>query len=211
MKMKISYPLLVPVLFATAAFCTPVFADTLAPFAKERFQIRVRAIDVIPQESSTLNIAGDVRASNQVTPEVDLSYFFTDHISAEVIAATSKHTIKHSSGAKLGTSWALPPTVTMQYHFTPQKAFSPYVGAGLNYTVFYNDKAAAGFTNLNMHGGMGYAVQAGADYWLGKHWGINFDVKKIFLNTDATLNDKTIRADVDLDPWVVGAGVSYRF
>ena len=104
-----------------------------------------------------------------------------------------------------------PPTLTMQYHFTPDSSFSPYLGAGLNYSMFYNENAATGFSNLDVKGGVGYALQAGADYWINENWGLNLDVKKIYLNIDAKLNDGAVRADVDLDPWVVGAGVSYRF
>jgi outer membrane protein len=179
--------------------------------ARERFQIRGRAIGVIPQESSWVNIGGDIKAGNDFVPEVDFTYFFTDNIAAELIAATSKHKFTHSGGSNLGTAWALPPTLTLQYHFMPHQAFSPYLGAGLNYTVFYNEKAAAGFTDFDVGNGVGWALQAGADYWINQNWGVNVDVKKIFVNVDASLNNGTINGDVDVDPWVVGAGVSYRF
>jgi outer membrane protein len=180
-------------------------------WAKENWQIRVRAIDVIPDVDSSVNIGGEVDADNAVVPELDISYFFTDHIAAELILATSKHDMDYTGNVDLGDAMILPPTLTLQYHFTPDQAFSPYVGAGVNYSMFYNEDAAAGFTDLNVDNGFGLALQAGFDYWLDEHWGLNADVKKIFLNVDATLNNGAIRADVDLDPWVVGAGVSYRF
>lgn len=180
-------------------------------WAKENWQIRMRAIDVIPDVDSSVNIGGEVDADNAVVPELDISYFFTDHIAAELILATSKHDMDYTGNVDLGDAMILPPTLTLQYHFTPDQAFSPYVGAGVNYSMFYNEDAAAGFTDLNVDNGFGLALQAGFDYWLDEHWGLNADVKKIFLNVDATLNNGAIRADVDLDPWVVGAGVSYRF
>ncbi len=99
--------------------------------SKDRFQIRLRAIDVVPDVSSTVNIGGDVDASNKVAPEVDLTYFITDHIAAELIAATSKHEIDYTGNVSLGDSWILPPTLTLQYHFTPDSKFSPYLGAGV--------------------------------------------------------------------------------
>ena len=105
----------------------------------------------------------------------------------------------------------MPPTVTLQYHFTPQNTFSPYVGAGVNYSYFYGEETGTGFTDLEVEGGFGVALQAGTDIWLNENWGLNLDVKKIFLNIDGKLNDGAIRADIDLDPWIVGAGVSYRF
>ena len=144
-------------------------------------------------------------------PTLGFTYFLTDHISAELIAATTRHKLTHSSGADLGKTWVLPPTLTLQYHFTPDRAFSPYIGAGLNYTMFYSEDTAAGFTDLDVEGGVGYALQVGADYWLNDNWGLNLDVKKLFLNADASLNNGAITADVDLDPWLIGAGVSYRF
>jgi outer membrane protein len=189
---------------------TPAFAQSDL-LSKDRFQVRVRALGVLPDESSSVNIGGEVKVSNTVVPEIDLTYFLTDHIAAELIAATTHHKLSHSSGADLGETWVLPPTLTLQYHFTPDQAFSPYVGAGLNYTMFYNEDTAAGFTNLKVDSGVGYALQAGADYWLDDHWGLNLDVKKLFLNVDAELNNGAVKADVDLDPWLIGAGVSYRF
>lgn len=179
--------------------------------AKEHFQVRARAIGVMPDEKTSVNIGGTTQVDNAVVPEVDLSYFFTPHIAAELIAATSKHTINYNHTTKLGDAWVLPPTLTVQYHFTPDSKFSPYVGAGLNYSFFYGEDTATGFNNLQVEGGLGYALQAGADYWLNDHWGVNADVKKLWLNVDGKLNNGAITTNIDLDPWIVGVGVSYRF
>lgn len=186
-------------------------ADGAGLFNKENLLLRVRAIDIAPSDTSTVNIGGDANVGNSVVPEFDISYFFTKNIAAELILATARHDLTYTGGVDLGKTMILPPTLTVQYHFTPEGSFSPYLGAGLNYSMFYNENAANGFTDLNVKGGVGYALQAGADYWINDNWGLNVDVKKIFLNVDATLNNGAIKADVDLDPWVVGAGVSYRF
>lgn len=178
---------------------------------KKRFQVRLRAIDVIPDESSSVNIGGHVYADYAVVPEVDLTYFITPNIAAELIAATSKHDVEYTGNTPLGDAWILPPTITLQYHFTPDNAFSPYIGAGLNYSVFYAEDTAAGFTDLDVGNGVGVALQAGTDYWVNKNWGFNLDVKKLWLNVDASLNNGAIQADIDMDPWIVGAGVAYRF
>lgn len=181
------------------------------PLAKERFEVRARVIGVLPDVSSDVNIGGKVDATNAVAPEFDVSYYFTPHISAELIAATTQHKVTYNGDTSLGKTWILPPTVTAQYHFLPDSAFNPYVGAGLNYSMFYGENSASGFNSLKIDGGVGYALQAGADYWVDKHWGLNLDVKKLFLNVDAKLNHGSIRSDIDLDPWIVGAGVAYRF
>ncbi|MCC7305119.1 MAG: OmpW family protein [Alphaproteobacteria bacterium] len=195
----------------------PVFAfpasarDLGETWSKERFQIRVRAIDVQPDVESSVNIGGEVDADYAIVPEVDFTYYFTPSIAAELIAATSKHDIDYNSNTDLGSAWVLPPTLTLQYHFMPDSAFSPYVGAGVNYSIFYGEDTATGFTSLEVDNGWGPALQVGADYWLNDHWGLNLDLKKIWLNVDAELNSGGIQADIDMDPWVIGAGVSYRF
>ncbi len=204
----------IPVIFAVFfLLCSTVSqaAEFSDYFAKERFQLRLRALGVLPQEESDVNIGGDINVGNAITPEIDLTYFFTPHIAAEIIAGTTKHSLSHTSGASLGETWILPPTVTLQYHFTPDNNFSPYVGAGVNYSIFYHENTASGFSDLNIDNAFGPALQAGFDYWISENWGVNFDVKKIWLNVDASLNNGAIKADVDLDPWLVGAGISYRF
>lgn len=148
---------------------------------------------------------------NAITPELDLTYFITNHLALEAIVATAQHEIIYTGDINLGNTWILPPTVTLQNHFTPQDTFSPYVGAGVNYSYFYGEETGTCFTDLEVDGGFGVALQAGTDIWLNEHWGLNLDVKKLFLNIDGKLNDGAIRADIDLDPWIVGGGVSYRF
>ncbi|MCM2344665.1 MAG: outer membrane beta-barrel protein [Alphaproteobacteria bacterium] len=195
-------------LFSPAA---PVFAETNSVWDKENWQFRLRAIGVLPDEDSTVNIGGEASVGDAFVPEFDISYFFTKNIAAELILATAQHQVNYTGDVNLGDTMILPPTLALQYHFTPESRFSPYVGAGLNYSIFYGEDSGTGFTDLDVDGGLGYALQAGFDYWLTDNWGVNVDVKKIYLNIDAELNGGTIRADVDLDPWIVGTGVSYRF
>lgn len=173
--------------------------------------MRIRAIDVIPDVSSHVNIGGEVDAEPSLVPELDISYFLTPHVALELIAATSRHDVDYTGDVDLGTAWALPPTLTLQYHFMPDSTLSPYVGAGVNYSIFYGEDTAAGFRDFDVGNGPGLALQAGSDYWLNEHWGLNVDVKKLWMNVDATLNNGAIRADIDMDPWIAGAGVAYRF
>lgn len=107
------------------------------------FMVRVRGVGVLPGDSnsSISTIGGHVSATDTAVPELDFSYFFTDHLATELILATSQHTLRASGTAAgsfdVGTVWALPPTLTLQYHFLPHEAFSPYVGAGVNATVWW--------------------------------------------------------------------------
>lgn len=183
-------------------------------FAKERFQIRGRIIGVLPDGDGIVTgttLGTDV--DNAYVPEVDLTYFLTNNVSLELIAATAEHTIKAGDNV-LGDTWILPPTLTLQYHFMPDSQFSPYVGAGLNYSLFYGESDKSGFTNLDVDGGVGYAVQAGFDYWLDDNWGVNFDVKYVDLDVDVDVMSGSTPLsanDVDLDPFIIGLGVSYKF
>ena len=181
--------------------------------------VRVRALGVVPDEndSNITVIGGELDASNTLVPELDFSYFFTDNIAAELILATTPHNISASRTSlgkvDVGDVWLLPPTLTLQYHPFPKSRFSPYVGAGLNLTLFYAEDAAGGtvrslsFDNFSV----GFAAQAGLDYQINDRWSINLDIKKVFIEAEAELNGGAIAGQVDLDPWLFGIGVGYKF
>lgn len=186
--------------------------------AANTLMIRLRAIGVIPLDSSSSIsvIGGHVHASAQAAPELDFSYFVTDNIAFELIAATTRHSVSATGtvlgNVAVGTVWALPPTLTVQYHFFPHERFSPYVGVGINATFFYASHAAGTpVTQVAFSNNVGAAVQAGFDYNFAGHWFANFDVKQIFLNTTASINGGAIKAHTALNPLVVGAGIGYRF
>lgn len=202
---------------AQAAFIAPAMADEhLGSWdSKERFQFRLRAIGIFPDKGGDTSIGGNTEADNAVVPEFDITYFFTKNIAAELILATSPHDVKardtSSGDLDLGETMLLPPTLTLQYHFTPDEKFSPYIGAGVNYSITYSEKDGNDTNKLDADNGFGVALQAGADYWLNDNWGLNLDVKKLWVDVDADINGGAITGNVDLDPWIVGAGVSYRF
>ncbi|MGB4056894.1 MAG: OmpW family protein [Alphaproteobacteria bacterium] len=179
------------------------------------WEFRLRGIAVLPDDGGHTTIGGEPDAQNAVVPEFDISYFFTDNIAAELILATSPHDVKLKGSTlgdlDLGSTWVLPPTLTLQYHFCPDKQFSPYVGAGVNYTLPYAEDNGASVTDLEVDGSFGWALQAGADYWLNDNWGVNFDVKKVYVDVDAKVNGGTVTGEVELDPWIIGTGVAYRF
>jgi outer membrane protein len=181
---------------------------------KSPWQVRVRLIDVAPEESSTVSIGGEAKVDTAIVPELDITYFFNDNFSAELILATTKHDVTAEGTAlgdlSLGDTWVLPPTLTLQYHLNPHGTIRPYVGAGVNYTIFYNHDAGDVET-IDYENGFGLALQAGTDIAIDDHWAFNLDVKKIWLSTDVEINGGAVTADVDLDPWVFGAGFTYRF
>ena len=180
--------------------------------------VRARAVHINPADKSTANAAvglatDAVTVGSKTIPEIDISYFFTPNISAELILTyPQKHDV-FLDGEKIGTFKHLPPTLTAQYHFMPAAQFSPYVGAGVNFTSISktNLTAGAGGPALGLeHHSWGFALQAGVDYKIDKNWSLNLDIKKIQIRSDLNLNGNTI-STLKVDPLLVGAGVGYRF
>ncbi len=204
---------------ATAAILVGI-ASTASAMEAGNFVVRGRALVVAPQEDATIGGTGGITGNsisidNSVVPEVDFSYFFTKNIAAEVIAGVTPHDVKakgtSAGDLDLGSVWLLPPTVMVQYHFDEMNKFKPYVGAGLNYTVFFNDDAGSSINNIEYGNSFGGALEVGMDYMLDDHWMLNADVKKVWINSDVSINNSSVTADVDINPWLVGVGVGYKF
>lgn len=184
-----------------------------------KWQFRLRGIVVTPDESADIEaIGGDVSISTAFVPELDISYFFNENWSLELILATTKHDVEavgtEVGDIDLGHVWLLPPTLTGQYHFTGSN-FVPYLGAGVNLTLFYGVDEGPVADDIDYDTALGFALQGGFDFMLNDKWFLNVDVKKLFLNTDATVNattalDATVVADVDINPWIFGFGVGVK-
>lgn len=212
--------------YLTAAALAAVVAATPAQAEQGDWLLRGRAIMVAPNDSSSGIKPSfpneEVSVSTSFAPEVDISYFVTDNIALELIAATTKHDINGKGALKpigeLADTWVLPPTLTVQYHFAPKAKVRPYVGVGLNYTLFYSEdassdlNAAIGDTDVDLDSSFGYALQAGVDFDLNEKIFLNFDVKYIDMDTDAKLTTGALenRVKVSIDPIVVGVGVGIK-
>lgn len=188
-------------------------------FAKDAgdIRLRMRGIGFITDTSGTTDaLGGDARTSNDYVPEFDITYFFTKNIAAELIAATTKHRVyvDNSTAGRLdlGSVRALPPVLTLQWHFNPDGQWSPYVGAGINYTITYAASTGPSVTDVKYSNEFGYAFQAGLDYEIDEKWSLNMDVKKVFVDTDIVANGGGVNAKgTNLDPWVIGFGFGYTF
>lgn len=206
-------------LAALAATITmPTFAG-----AKEEgdLLIRARAIYITPDESATISlIGGDASIGNEVTVELDFSYFIRDNIAVELILATSKHSVSAIGTAlgdlDLGSVWLLPPTLSLQYHLQPKQQFSPYVGISANLTLFHSVNDGPVADNVKYDAAIGYGLQAGVDYRIGEGTYINLDIKRLWLSTDVTIDATTaagaiVAADVKINPWIFGIGIGKTF
>ena len=191
--------------------------------------VRGRIISVDPQDdSSTVSIdGGSVAASgasvnSDIMPEVDFTYMLDPHWGLELILAYTDHEVDASGSLsglnQIAETKVLPPTLTLQYHFAPTSNVRPYVGAGINYTHFFDSKVKGALdtpgSDIDIDDSWGLAAQAGVDIDLNDTWFVNFDVKYIDIDADAHIKDSIaadIKVDIDVDPIVWGIGIGRVF
>ena len=217
--MKTSTRLLLAVMgFAALGATSATAADLGGPSLKDTpvydsgagWMVRGRMLWVVPQ--ADMNVVGsDLSISNEVVPELDISYFFNRNFAVELILGTTKHSVTDNNdalkaGKDLGNVWLLPPTLTLQYHFDLNSTIKPYIGAGVNYTIFYGEEGTIK-TLGGLDNSFGWAAQAGVDIKIAGPWHANIDIKKLWLNTDVG----NTGVKVDVDPWIVGVGLGYKF
>lgn len=199
--------------FVLATLAALTLAGTAqAQAVQEPWLVRVRAVhlDAANKDSTGLGLA----INNKTIPEVDISYFFTPNIAAElVLTYPQKHDLK-AGGAKIGSLKHLPPTLSLQYHFAPTASVRPYVGAGLNYTRFSSvNFAPAVVTALApsiKKNSYGLSLQVGADIELAKNLYLNVDLKKVQIDTTVYSKGQSA-GKFKVDPLLVGVGLGWRF
>jgi outer membrane protein len=208
-----------------------------AAFANQAGDILIRggATMVSPDSGKSPILLGG-SADNGMSLSVDdntqlglnFVYFFDSNWAIELLAATpfthdvTIHDPKGTlgvDGAKLAEVSHLPPTLSALYYFDTGTALKPYVGAGLNYTIFFDEEFEAapkslGLSNLELDGSFGYSVQVGADYEIDKNWSVNVSARYIDINTDVTFDvggDPIGSSSVDVDPMVYSVMLGYTF
>jgi outer membrane protein len=190
-----------------AAIATALLTVLPAHAEKGDWLVRARALYIDPSASSS---ALNLDVSTQWTPEIDFSYFVTRNVAFELILATQRHQVT-AGGVDIGSVKHLPPTLTLQYHLMPEQTFRPYVGAGINYTRFYDINLSGGTVTVDRNS-WGGALQVGFDYGLNKNMFLNFDIKKIWIDTDVKVaSTGAFAADLKIDPLIVGVGLGWKF
>lgn len=214
-----------------------------ASAASANLSVNVGAITVAPDDSSSsLNVvekvAGLPANSTQVAVDdntqlgLTIDYKFNQNWTAELIAATPfSHdiSVKGSAidGLDLGNTKQLPPTLLAQYHFNTGNNFDPFVGLGVNYTKFFNEKPSAALVStlqalkvtkasddvdLKLKASWGLALQAGFNYKLSDNWGLHAVVTHMDIDTtgEVRVNDAVIQSvNVQIDPLVYMVGVRW--
>ncbi|MEF7615124.1 OmpW family outer membrane protein [Aquincola sp. MAHUQ-54] len=149
----------------------------------------------------------DLSLKNKTFPEVDVTYFFTPNIAAElVLTYPQKHDLR-AGGSKIGSLKHLPPTLSLQYHFTGM-GWRPYVGAGINYTRFSSVDLPPG-VRIDKNS-WGLALGAGFDVPMGNGWLVNVDLKKVQIRTDVSAAGAKL-GEFKADPLLFSVGFGKRF
>jgi len=187
-------------------------ALSLNAMAEENpWMVRVRATNLNWDNGQTAIVAAaDIKAKNTTIPEFDVSYFFTKNIAAELVLTYPQRVNVSEGSTGIGYVRALPPTLLAQYHFDAIGPVKPYVGAGVNYTIFSRRESLVGGAAAVDNASVGYALQAGADYMLNKNWGINLDVKYISMKTGVKIGG-AYSGNLNLSPVATSVGVTYKF
>lgn len=195
-----------------AALCgtaAPAFAQSAGDWT-----FAVGAHQVVPR-SDNGSVAGgtlDVDVGNDVKPTLTAEYFIRDNLGIEILASWPfQHDIAIKGLGTVGTTKHLPPTVSLQYHFGQGRA-KPFIGAGLNYTLFFseNGKGALAGSDLELDPSWGLAAHAGIDFAIGERGALRLDARWIDIDTDVKLDGSDI-GTVEIDPFVYGVAYVWRF
>ncbi len=223
MKLKKNIASLLTALAVTATV-TPVMAYEAGDII-----VRGRIISVNPQDDSnnisitgTSQIGSGATVNSDIMPELDFTYMLDPHWGLELILAYTEHEVdaRGTLGSlnQIAETKVLPPTLTLQYHFSPSSNIRPYIGAGINYTHFFDSEVKGTLdtsgSDIDIDDSWGLAAQAGVDIDIDDTWFVNFDVKYIDIDADAHIKDSiapNIKVDIDVDPLVWGIGIGRTF
>lgn len=218
-------------LLACAAVALP-FATPAAAQEAGDIQIKGFVTGVLPDGAITevetdligLPAGSQTEASDAVVPTVAIEYFVSPNFSLETICCVTPHDVTGAGaleGAELiDDAIILPASLTAKYHLNLGGGLKPYVGAGATYFMMFSedvgaDAAALGVTDVDLSDEFGFLLQGGVDIALNdRGLGLSLDAKRYFVGTTATFRTGetvALQTEHDLDPWVVSAGLAYRF
>jgi outer membrane protein len=210
---------------ACASGLTAATVPAIAGSEDGNFLVRIQGTVVDPDSSADVFAGGalvggaDAEVDTEVLPTLTLTYFLNKNLALELFCCFAKLEAEGKgviNNVDLGDFWVFPPALTLQYHFDPLGAFKPYVGAGVQYIHFFDEGRADNVApvsggKIDLDDAFGFTLQAGVDISLGDGWYLNADVKKTWIDTDASWGGTGITADVEIDPWIYSVGFGYRF
>ncbi len=185
-----------------ALYTVPVHAE------RGDWQIRMGGSLVNPKSDNH----GIVEVDSDTMLTFNATYFLTPNWAIELLAALPfTHDIDLVGGGRVAETKHLPPTLSAQYHFMPGGKVRPYVGAGINYTLFFEEDttgALAG-SSLKLEDSVGPAAQIGIDIDLSDRWFLNAEVRWMDIDTKAKLDGVSL-GTVEIDPWLYGINLGFR-
>lgn len=186
---------------------------SLSPLAQAQdtgdWIVRIGVHSVQPKSNNSALVNVDSAA----TLTFNGTYMYTPNWGVELLAALPfSHDINLNGGGKVAETKHLPPTASLQYHFNPNGRVRPYVGAGLNYTLFFDEKTSGALAGakLELDPSFGPAAQVGLDADIADVWFINVDARWFDIDSDAKVNGAKL-GKVEIDPYAVGVSFGRRF
>lgn len=170
---------------------------------------------VVAPKSGNGTLAGGALATDvgdDWRPTITAEYFFSPKLGLEVLASLPfEHDIE-LNGVKAGSTKHLPPTFTLQYHFRNDSIATPFVGAGVNYTRFFDEKTTGPIagTDLSLKPSWGLAAHAGVDFAIGEGKWLRVDARYMDIDTTAKVDGVRV-GTVNIDPMVYGAAFVWAF
>ena len=179
-------------------------------------------IGILDPKSDNLSLSSEAEVQVDTGTSITLegTYMFADRWGVELfVPYPFKHDVDIDGAEGAGNVAEidnLPPILSLQYHFNPDGKFRPYIGAGSNYTTFFNEdtKGALSDTSLELDDSWGAAGQIGADVSLTDNWFLNLVVRWVDMDSDAEITDDlgtSLLGEVEIDPFIYQAQVGYRF
>lgn len=210
---------------ATALISAPVMAHEAGDFI-----VRLGGAYVVPDDSAdcfngptaaALGSCVKPGVKNDISLGITLGYMFTDSIGVQLLGA---YPFNHELTANIdgtdlgvvGKTKHLPPTLTANYYFNSAGGFNPFIGAGVNYTHFFNENTDGalkdlGVTKINLSDSWGAAGTFGFDWNFGDDVMLGVQMYYIKIQTEAHIGSGVGNSDVDVDPWVFFAGLGKKF
>lgn len=223
----------ISLLASVAALATVASVPAQAGNPEGRLQVKAMVstvrtdgkIDKVYNDLVPLPTGTDSSSNHNVVPTVAIEYFATPNFSIETICCLTQHTVYGRGavhGAELVThALVLPATVTVKLHQDLGGGIKPYVGVGPSVFFFIDEKPgedlrALGADSVKLSNKFGMALQAGIDVPINdKGLGLSLDAKRYFMKPSLRAKDangvEVLHSRHKLNPWVLSAGLAYRF
>ncbi|MEL0611796.1 OmpW family outer membrane protein [Marinomonas arenicola] len=201
--------------FIPVALVSALCSSVVLAHNEGDFFVRGGAAIVMPNESSDDVGGNELKIDDDTQLAATFTYMATDNIGVELLLATPfTHDVK-LDGNKVAEVSQLPPSLMVQYYFAQADSkIRPYVGAGVNYTFFFDEKGKGVLSNddINVDDSMGWTVQAGVDAKFAENWFANASIWYMDIDTDVRTETETVGTiHTEIDPVSVMLGVGYTF